>query len=595
MATTSSNAVGQSAVAFRGGGILSVACQSALTSALLAANARRTGAPPTMTGSALFKNFDIVSSVSGGGWFSCELIYSPRFLKLIESMAHKPATAGMQFDEDWISGWLGIQQSTPALRKIASLLARLAVDPVLAQSIIEVGHFLKTGLDWNNFVWTLLEGTASIDGAMPMGSDVQSWASGKVYLVTASVVVPTGMNGFKRVVVFPPGGEDQADGTNFASYVASSNEDPTFPAYVPSQFSVTLGAGEFAPAPVKYIADTAMPALTTLSYTGAGPVPGILGWCSTERHSGESEPLERFANFNYFAGHLPIGDVMACTSSFLSDIAWLPRGSGLDPFEQLVALANGNFATYAGDGAHAKGLTDAVDLVREIFSSGVNKTRFDSLRQQNVTCTFDGGFTDVTSIAAAVAAGATEVVAFLNTTGTDQPVPDAALFDLFTWCEGGRHVNRRFAASEDMDGACAASIEQRFEIFEMCKEDAMAQYAEISKSGSLTVPAGSNKQLISIVVGSYIQLETRTEPFFGVKGGQKTDLHVLAVTSKLSLGGDVNVHDFSTLVQEIIDTVLDPRNQDMVEGTVLPWFLSSLAPPAKDIQQDVAKWRNLGA
>merc|ERR1712048_1191902 len=166
---------------------------------------------------------------------------------------------------------------------------------------------------------------------------------------------------------------------------------------------------------------------------------------------------------------------------------------------------------------------------------------------------------------------------------------------LFTWCEAGRHVNPRFTAGEYIGGACSASIEQRFEIFEACKDDAMAQYAEISKSGSLTVPAGSNTQLISIVVGSYLQEETRTEPFFGVKGGQKTDLHVLVVTSKLNLGQNVNFRDYAILVQEIIDTVLDPRNQDMVEGTVLPWFLSSLAPPANGIQQDVANWRKLGA
>merc|ERR1712232_894675 len=98
------------AITFPGGGFKSVAAQAGLLAGLLAANRRLRNGAINVKGSAILEKFDIVSGVSGGAWFSCELAYSTRFLQLIESMAYTPDAAGLRFDKDWIDGWLSIAE-----------------------------------------------------------------------------------------------------------------------------------------------------------------------------------------------------------------------------------------------------------------------------------------------------------------------------------------------------------------------------------------------------------------------------------------------------------------------------------------------------
>merc|ERR1712048_777201 len=89
-------------------------------------------------------------------------------------------------------------------------LAGLADNAVLQQTLIEVGFFLKNGFTWQNFTWTLLERTASLDPSTPLGSNVQRWAEGKAWLIGNSVALPTGQNGLDKAVIFPPGAENPA-------------------------------------------------------------------------------------------------------------------------------------------------------------------------------------------------------------------------------------------------------------------------------------------------------------------------------------------------------------------------------------------------
>merc|ERR1712072_1308136 len=92
------------ALTLEGGGFKSVAVQSGIISGLIAANTRKQGGnvPTTLLASGLLSKTELVSSVSGGSWFACELMYSSRFRELIEAMAFDPATAGSQFDKDWV-------------------------------------------------------------------------------------------------------------------------------------------------------------------------------------------------------------------------------------------------------------------------------------------------------------------------------------------------------------------------------------------------------------------------------------------------------------------------------------------------------------
>merc|ERR1712048_644119 len=113
------------------------------------------------------------------------------------------------------------------------------------QTLLEVGYFLSTGFNWNNYVATIPETTAGIDSTRPMGSQVQQWAAGKIWLVGSSIGLPNGKNGFDKAVVYPAGGKDYDTSRNRASYKVKAAPDESgsdVPAYVPARFSIILGA-----------------------------------------------------------------------------------------------------------------------------------------------------------------------------------------------------------------------------------------------------------------------------------------------------------------------------------------------------------------
>jgi len=199
---------------------------------------------------------------------------------------------------------------------------------------------------------------------------------------------------------------------------------------------------------------------TKLNYSGFGPCEGIFGCCHSQTFKGTTAPVGSFKSFNDFPGYLPLADVVACSSSFLGDIAVLPSsGSGTDPFETLAETANGDLSTWAGSAAHKHGLTKAVD----------------------------------------------------------------------------------------------------------------------------------SKQLVSVVVGTFENLKTKRETYFGVEDGRTVNLHLVSVDSKLNLGEVVDFHNYSVLVQEISNTVLNPENEHLVENRLLPFFIQPTG------ERKASKWGRFGA
>merc|ERR1712232_111537 len=360
--------------------------------------------------------------------------------------------------------------------------------------------------------------------------------------------------------------------------------------YVPARFTVTLGAGIDAPAPLRHVAATAVPITTKLNYSGTGSREGILGCCHTQLFKGTTAPVGSFKNFNDFPGYLPLAEVVACSSSFLGDIAVLPSsGSGTDPFETLAESTNGDLSTWAGSAAHEQGLTKASALVGNLYSSRrVTQQAFDGLVENSVRLTIDGGFTDVSGIANAVAAGATDIVSIVNLTGSDEAVVPKQVIDLFcSDCGRACHVQKRFAGQPT--GASGASVTVSFEIFQNTQADARAQYAAMAKTGSLKVKAVDSKQLVSVVVGTFENIKTKKEDYFGVEDGRSVNLNLVSVTSKLNLGEVVDFHDYSVLVQEIISTLLNTENGHLVDNRLLPFFTQ----PAGE--RKASKWGRFGA
>merc|ERR1712176_1333508 len=125
-------------------------------------------------------------------------------------------------------------------------------------------------------------------------------------------------------------------------------------------------------------------------------------------------------------------------------------------------------------------------------------------------CTIDGGFTDGTGIANAVAAGAKNLVVITNRTNSEEPTP---IIDLFGGqdpaAKNGFIPKRRFRGdrsrgAEDPANACACESSSGFcfPIFAESQEQARVRWNAIRAKGSLQIPEGSNTQLISMAAGS---------------------------------------------------------------------------------------------
>jgi len=76
-----------------------------------------------------------------------------------------------------------------------------------------------------------------------------------------------------------------------------------------------------------------------------------------------------------------------------------------------------------------------------------------------------------------------------------------------------------------------------------------------------------------------MEATTRKQPLFGVDGHKKVKLNIIAVNTKLNEGEMVDFHDYSTLVQEIVTTLL--ANKDEVNEVVLPFFFAPTLSPKK--------------
>jgi len=261
-------------------------------------------------------------------------------------------------------------------------------------------------------------------------------------------------------------------------------------------------------------------------------------------------------------------------------------------------LLGGDLSTWAGNGSHEKGLSEPYALVSEIYTSRqVTKDSFNGLVNNAVTLTIDGGFTDDTTIIHTLAAGATDVVAILNYTGTDAPVQPQNVFNLFSSksSQGFRRMHRfpnRGSTSRDAQGLGASESAEylAYEVFQESQEEAKVKYAELAKRGSLNVGSDDSQELISIIVGTFENLTTKDNRFVGLEGGRTVNLHVVSVTSKLNLGENVDFNMYGVLVQEIINTILNPVNHKKVEELLSPLFFEG------DAAQELAlKWKRIGA
>jgi len=247
-----------------------------------------------------------------------------------------------------------------------------------------------------------------------------------------------------------------------------------------------------------------------------------------------------------FPSNLPVSDVASASSAFLGGICLSST------YTAAVGAVHSKFVPWLALGSKAAIKEGAEfrrgeELFNKMNSFTVNEKTLNRFADETVVASADGGYTDNTGIAFAVAAGATEITAFANTAFGKK---DESWSNLF---------------SDDVVRYNMFGIpELRFPIFNESVAFADAQDASFS---SLVLPEAA-RHLKGIRTG-VVRATTADSKWFGIPAGRTITMRIVSVTSDLFIGGLNNFKDYNAFVQEIVDCLVSPENEAVVLG-ILP-------------------------
>jgi len=509
-----------------GGGFLSLASFSGLIAGMLRVRGKSLGQErPTLSGSGLLDHYGTISTVSGGSWFLAELAYSASFRGLIEEIAANPDSAGELFNKRWSDPWIdSFTGGDNGFKEAFAQIAEKFGQPGLAQDVRLLGTLWSSGLTWPNFLNQLLDSTAAISADTPLGAPVEDWANGKLWMLGHSLVTPS----------------DGEQGSVYSGVKGSTfySCDRTTPVYIPAKFSITLGAGTGAAAPVPYCAPSALAASTSLRWET--PNTGFC-FCSSN-HRAKSQPLGDFSNLTAAAGSLPLCQTVGCSSAFLGGFLLN------DIVAKIKSALHGAFPLWASNASEGKAFEAAEKIVETIRNSGRPATlqQCDDLADLGVRALIDGAYTENTGIAHAVASGATDVTAFIST----------ELEQLFGMFQGS-------PTESQSQGVTFLS----YSIFAEHHTEIRDRVTEFQ---SLVMPEG-NRVLQGLVVGTLV-VTTMQNDSFGITGGRQVTLRIISVSSSLSIGYAEDFREYGVflgqLVREYSDALAMEQNSNTMDEFV---------------------------
>lgn len=531
------------ALALAGGGFRASSVETGLTSGVLAvAHAMRpgAGAPPTLQGTGVYGQFASVASVSGGSWFAAELIYSERFVRLVEQMAASPGEAAALHREGWTKPLLSVgRQDSVQVRTISRMMKRQG-HTGLSQDVLMLAYLWQTRFTWTNFCEMLLELTGGIDASVTLGSPVSPWAKGKAWLVAHTLTTPRAKAGEAVHIE-----EARRPARAITQTTAGS---PGLSVYTPAVYSYTLGSAG-APAPVPYVAASAVPQDAILDYRER---VGSRWPCGRGAGYGARARVGDFSNLEQGAKDLPVVSCAAASSAFMGDVVLRERPT------LVLDAVRGDLAVWQGNGPAGETFSRAAALVGQAGRGVVGQAAVDGLADEAVQAVIDAGFVDPTGVGYAVRAGAAEVVAYLDNGAKNTPTDLAWLFqDSSKYATGDDHATS-------------------WPIFEQTADWMMKQYANLPR---LSLHGGS--RFVTAISYGTLHVTTAASSVWGVPGGSPVTLHLLGVASTVTIGYFEDLYDYDVLIQETIETMVAPENAGEVRGVIMPWFLT----PADQAEQ----------
>jgi hypothetical protein len=538
------------ALAIEGGGFRAQCIATSIVAGVAANAPADKGMKRTLANTGVLDRFGILSSNSGGSWFSSSLIYSSGYLGLVEGMINSPTTVDTQYLKKYINPWLYASGVTSDKFNLVKDIAEEAVKLILGtgdeDSIFMVAYFLATGFDWNRFVGTLLLSTANVSDALLLGEEaVMEWAKGKIWLVAHTVVLPSqGKTGILY---------SDSIGSSQLKYADTSNE---LTYMLPARFSVILGSGVNSSAPV-----TCLP---TNSYVKAHK----LNYTATSLYHKVSDFLGEDGAHNYIAkysGKLPVAGVTSASSAFLGGAAIL--GALVGDIQSIIGDAD--MTPWIASAPDGKAFEVANTLIKQLEYNeshrliGIANASVDEFAKAAVHGVIDGGYSDNTGIANAVAAGAIDVVVIVNNNATG--FADVDILALFPG--GGCQMS------------CQLSPEVLYPVFE--SPTSAEVRSQMNNFQSLDV---ADSQFLKFMSVGTVTATTTDNSYFGVQGSQTVTLHIINVGAALSIGYFEAFANYATFAQEIVAAILAKKNSEFVSKRIMPLFLGSdEKSPVQDI------------
>lgn len=525
------------ALALEGGGFRAFASDTGVIAGLLAVSGRRQNmSHPSLASTGLLDQFKLLSSVSGSSWFSSELIYSNNFGMLVENLAASPRTAAIEFGLRWTSPWLKATQVEAPKFNLLDALGRILVRTFLGSgdedTLYLAKYFLATGFGWDHFVDVLLNSTAEIGQEVLLGNAPAAWATDKVWLVDHSVVLPS-RGKVARIMQSKLTLPEVSYGVEGLSVLP--------PVFLPAKFSIRLGEGPDASAPLPYCSRSAVEGLAGLQYIGR--------WLLGEHESRSGILGDDLANGSVvrYAGRLPVARVAAASSAFVGSAVVYDS-----LIQELQALLDADLAPWVSSAAGGHAFSAARELVDDL-QHGVSPSSVDRLASIGVHAVIDAGFTEGTGLAQAVASGAQDVLVVLNSYSVNDPTYLEILFS------GGPPPPNPGVPRElfpVFQKPFASSVRASFQSFQKLQIAGDSEFLKVLAVGNFTATTADNR-------------------YFGIRAGQEVAITVINVCSELSIGEFEGMAHYSKLVQEVALTIADSSNAEFVENVLLPKILAT--------------------
>ena len=577
------------AMTFEGGGFKAHSAFTGVMSGLLGASG--------LGLEELLRAVEVLVSISGGTWFSAQLIYSPAFQSLVEEMGKKPDDAAKLFWKSWVVPLLdslltkSTGPSTPwnppkptsvpqtvlkndRFHKLPATRGKLWILIDFIEILFEVIYaFLHQHGNWEDFVGKILNTMGDMSSQDTLGSKTNPWASNKTWLVSVSVASAGNGTGpgscassaFRPLCIAKlyhgPSVEVYRNGTFGVTYSCPSTATRAMSSWAPAAFSVKLGMPDVPSAIFCHDCSD-----LEFHYSGVTRTKGD-PWAASPKglyaFGTETPVIQAVAASSAFLG--PLSAIPLNKQGFAEQIARAVKGfldsfEGIPPWfadflsQGLQNALNINWIVWAQKAESDKAaFQDAVKVIKFLYNSGgdIGQEELDRLAEKSFFGIADGGVGDNSGIGHSLVSGADEIVVF-----ADMPTSVSQTGKQ----EGSRQIFD--VPFVDLCPLCYAN----FQLFEESKEEIDAQWEE--QQTFFYLPPDTTT-LNSLSIGT-LQLTTAQNDYFGTSGGRSVKVHVISVLSGLGIGGKA-YEDYATFVKDIIGAFARPDNQDKVQE-ILSWL-----------------------